>query len=123
MKSYTCIDVLEPLNLCKKYLNIFKDDNVSFVNVENLDDLDFENKYDLVISNWCLSEFNVEGIGYYINNIIRFIDRGYFLMNIWDNDRKNFTINEFSKFFENVYIENEITKTNFNKNFLLWIKK
>jgi SAM-dependent methyltransferase len=121
VKSYTCIDVNEPLNLCRKYLSNFKYTNVDFMVTEAVEYNTFD-QYDLVISNWCLSEFDIEGIQYYISKIINFIPNGYFLMNIWDSERKQFIIDALSTKFM-VSVEEEDTKTNPNNNFLLTISK
>ena len=123
-KGYTCLDVKEPLSLCEKYLNLFNYDNVTYIPTEEIDSINFETKsYDLVISNWCLSEFNKEGIEFYITNIIQHVKKGYFLMNVWDQDRKNFIIDTMSKYFSVVNIESESVDTHSGKNFLLYIEK
>lgn len=122
IKEYTCLDVKEPLSLCKKYLDLFEYTNVKYIDVNNIETNLFD-KYDLVISNWCLSEFDINGMEYYIEHVIKFINKGYFLMNIWENDRKEFLIENMKKYFTNIYIEEEKTKTNSNNNFLLYIEK
>ena len=123
-KKYTCIDVKEPLSLCQKYLKLFNYNNVEFISTEEIDNIEFETKeYDLIISNWCLSEFDNDGIEFYIEKIIKHVKKGYFLMNIWDEPRKNFLIDTISKYFSTVKVESESTKTNINQNFLLYVKK
>jgi len=121
VNHYTCVDVKQPLSLCRKYLELFNYRNVNYINTDELSINNFKDKYDLVISNWCLSEFDNEGIKYYIDNIIQFVDNGYFLMNISDIKRKNFLINELKKHFKIVVIEDEEVKTHTNNNFLVYV--
>ena len=123
-QKYTCVDVKEPLFLCKKYLNLFNFQNVNFLPVDQLEEINFEDEdIDLVISNWCLSEFNINGIKYYIDKIIRYCNKGYFMMNVWDQERKNFLISEFKKYFDVVETEAEHIQTHSNQNFLLYVSK
>ena len=125
VKTYTCIDLKEPLRLCEKYLNLFNYNNVHFINTDKLDGLDeyFFEQYDLVISNWCLSEFDIDGMSYYINKIIKNVHRGYFLMNIWDKERKEYLINTLNNLFTKVNIYEENIKSAWSNNFLLCIEK
>ena len=112
------------LQYCQKYLKLFNYNNVEFISTEEIDNIEFETKeYDLIISNWCLSEFDNDGIEFYIEKIIKHVKKGYFLMNIWDEPRKNFLIDTISKYFSTVKVESESTKTNINQNFLLYVKK
>lgn len=123
VKNYTCIDVSGPLDLCKKYLNHFNYENTTFIGVDELDSvLEFSN-YDLVISNWCLSEFDIPGLSFYVDKIIKFIDRGYFLMNMWDTERKLFLFNELAKHYKTISVEPESVNTFMNNNFILSVKR
>jgi SAM-dependent methyltransferase len=122
--QYTCLDVKEPLSLCEKYLKLFNYSNAEFISTNDIDNIHFEDKkYDLVISNWCLSEFDTDGINFYIEKIIRYSKEGYFLMNIWDDGRKQFLVENMSKYFSQIEIESESVETHANKNFLLYVKK
>jgi hypothetical protein len=118
INTYNCIDVKETLSLCNKYLNLFNYTNVNFYKTTEIP----ENTYDLVISNWCLSEFDNDGIKFYIDTIIKHCQYGYFLMNIWDS-RKEFLLSEISKHFSSVEILPEYPKTHNNPNWLLIVKK
>ena len=118
VKSYSMIDVMPTLNLCKKYLSPFGYENTNFYDINTIP----SNTYDLVISNWCLSEFDETGILNYIESVIRFCKNGYFLMNIWDS-RKEFLLSEISKHFSSVEILPEYPKTHNNPNWLLIVKK
>lgn len=125
VKSYTCVDVLEPLNLCKKYLGLFDYDNTSFITTNELEKLDSPSfkKYELVISNWCLSEFDEYGMSYYVDKIIKNVDKGYFLMNVWDKPRKDHIINIMKDFFPQVNVYAENIKSSWSNNFLLCVNK
>jgi putative sugar O-methyltransferase len=120
VNSYTCIDVKEPLFLCKKYLSLFNYDNVQYQEWNSIK----SSEYNLVISNWCLSEFNEEGINYYVESVIKKCNFGFFLMNVWDTDeRKKYIINKLKEIFNTVEILPEEPKTHQNNNFLLIGKK
>jgi hypothetical protein len=118
VKTYNCIDVKETLSLCNKYLNLFNYTNVAFHETTEIP----LNTYDLAISNWCLSEFDNDGIKFYIDTVIKHCQYGYFLMNIWDS-RKEFLVSEISKHFSSVEILPEYPKTHSNPNWLLIVKK
>ena len=51
-----------------------------------------DKRYDLVISNWCLSEMTWEGLKFYLDKIISKSANGYFIMNIWDTFTKDATL-------------------------------
>jgi hypothetical protein len=118
VKSYSMIDVLPTLNLCKKYLSAFEYENVNFYDSNVIP----TNTYDLVISNWCLSEFDETGILNYIESVIRYCNNGYFLMNIWDS-RKEFLLEKLKPYFNTIEEYPEYPKTHSNNNWLLVIKK
>jgi putative sugar O-methyltransferase len=118
VKNYNCIDVKETLSLCKKYIDLFNYKNINFYKTTEIP----VNTYDLVISNWCLSEFDIEGIRFYIETVIKHCNYGYFLMNIWD-DRKDFLVNEIRKYFSSVEILPEYSKPHSTPNWVLIVKK
>jgi hypothetical protein len=118
VKSYSMIDVLPTLNLCKKYISSFEYKNVHFYDSNTIP----VNTYDLVISNWCLSEFDETGILNYIETVIRNCTYGYFLMNIWDS-RKEFLLKNLKPYFNTIKEYPEYPKTHSNDNWLLVIKK
>lgn len=120
INSYTCIDNINTLNLAKKYINLFKHQNVNFYDTDNIP---INTNYDLIISNWCLSEFDKTGIQFYIDNIVSKSRYGYFEMNIWDDDRKSFILNKMKEYFKIVTIHQEHIKTHPNNNFLLTCSK
>jgi putative sugar O-methyltransferase len=118
IKSYSMIDVKQTLSLCKYYLELFNYKNINFYFPENIK----KKSYDLVISNWCLSEFDESGILYYIENVIQYCNNGFFLMNIWDS-RKEYLLEKLKPYFSDIQIYPEYPKTHQNNNWLLVIKK
>jgi hypothetical protein len=120
VNQYTCIDNFSTLSLAKKYLTKNNKTNVIYYDTDNIET---DRNYDLVISNWCLSEMDQTGISFYIDNIVSKSRFGYFEMNMWDQDRKNFLLNEMKKHFKTVKVVDEIIKTHSNNNFLLICKK
>lgn len=121
VKSYTCVDVKQPLKLCKKYLDLFKYTNTSFINFNEVSEINFSD-YDLVISNWCLSEFDMEGIDFYIEKIIKNCKYGYFLMNAWDEEIKKNIKNKLEKYFTLEIFPEEIKTHHSGLNYLLIVK-
>jgi hypothetical protein len=118
IKSYSMIDLEPTLNLCKYYLSLFNYKNVKFQTSDNIK----QASYDLVISNWCLSEFDETGMEFYIENVIKYCNNGYFLMNSWDH-RKQFFIDALKPYFSYIQEYPEFPKTHANPNWLLVIKK
>jgi hypothetical protein len=118
VKSYTVVDIYPTLQLCQKYLSYFSYNNIDFIKSDNIT----PKKYDTVISNWCLSEFDEEGMSFYIENIIKYCSQGYFLMNTWDS-RRDYLLNELKKYFAYVETFQENPKTHQNDNWVLIIKK
>lgn len=116
--SYHVIDVPPALQLCKKYLSKYDYNNIFYYEDNNIP----LNSYDLVISNWALSEFDEEGISSYVENVVQHCDRGYFLMNIWDH-RKDFILSLLKKIFSVVDVYQEHPKTHKNNNWVLVVKK
>lgn len=120
VKSYACIDNAATLKLAKKYLDKLGFENVSYYDT---DAIEVDAEYDLVISNWCLSEFDNQGMKFYIDNVVSKAKYGYFEMNLWDEERKSWLFNEMKKHFSFVTMIDEDVKTHQNKNFLLICKK
>ncbi len=117
VKSYCFIDVPQTLSLCQKYMEEFSH-NCSYYPFPDVP----EKEFDLVISNWCLSEFDKEGIEFYYNKIIRNCTNGFFMMNIWD-DRKEFILDLAQKDFSHINIIPEYPKTHQNDNWALILIK
>lgn len=124
VNNYTCVDVKEPLSLCKKYLGLFSYKNVNFLETSEIKNSNLIKSNDLVISNWCLSEFDLDGIKYYVDYIVKKCNSGYFLMNCWDTERQNFVRTEMAKYFSSITIIGEEIQTHHSgNNFLLYVKK
>ena len=119
VKHCTLIDVKNVNELQKKYLTGLNYSNVDFWSNKNIK----QDQWDLVISNWCLSEFDKQGIDFYIQEVIQNCKFGYFLMNMWDEDRKSFLLNELKKHFTTVETYAESIKTHVNENWVLILKK
>lgn len=112
-KSYTCMDIPETLGFCEKYLGLldipaFFTEPKPYVG-------------DLCISNWCLSEFSVQGIDWYVENVVKNHKCCYILSNAWDG-RRAFLINKLSEYFK-VEVSPEEPKTHPNNNQLIVGKK
>ena len=73
IKSYHFVDLPEVNNLANKYLKIFEYKNNYFLDFENLPNYE----YDLVISNYALTECTKKMQDYYYNKIIKKSKHGY----------------------------------------------
>jgi len=119
VKSMDLIDRPQTLALAKKYLSLYKHSNVSFHNTESIE----AKEYDLVVSNWCLSELDRKGMQFYIDNVIKTCNHGYFLINFRDESKQQWMIDELSKNFSKVILEEENPPTNEIKNYVLLCSK
>ena len=119
VKSMDLIDRAQTLGLAKKYLSLYKHPNVSFHDTESIE----LKEYDLVVSNWCLSELDRKGIKFYIDNVIKTCNYGYFLINFRDENKQQWMIDELNKIFSNVVLEEENPPTNEIKNYVLLCSK
>ena len=117
VKSYSFVDVPQTLGLCRKYMELF-DHDCNYFNFPSVPTRGF----DLVISNWCLSEFDEDGIQFYFDSIIKNCENGFFMMNIWDQ-RKDFLLDLATKCFKYVNVIPEYPKTHANNNWTLILKK
>jgi hypothetical protein len=118
VESYTCIDHEYPLKLATKYLSTFNYSNITYVNNKNVE----EYSYDLVISNWCLSELDIEGIDFYLKNVISKSKNGYFEMNMESRVTKDWLLSKLNKIFIDVIEIPEVVSTGGPVNFLLICK-
>jgi hypothetical protein len=94
--NYSIIDYPQVLNLSCTYNSKFGN-TIMAIPISDISDSIVP---DLVVSNWCLSELDDEGIEYYYSKVIRNSKYGYFKMNLWDEHRKNSLINMFSVDFD-----------------------
>jgi hypothetical protein len=75
--NYTLIDLPEPLALARRFLKVFNVPNLRFLTMEEL----VPEFYDLVISNYALSECHPSIRASYLNCVIAFARRGYLAVN------------------------------------------
>lgn len=118
IKEYNFIDLYEVNNLTKKYLTPFKYKNNYFLDFENLPD----KKYDLIISNYAITECVSEMQEYYYDKVIKNSTHGYITGNDIGGyyDIKNFKKGDWEKKIKNSLIEDEIPQTDSNnKNYIL----
>jgi putative sugar O-methyltransferase len=118
IKNYSVIDIPATLGVCKKYLSHFNYTNVKYMTTSEVN----TTGADLVISNWCLSELDEQGIQFYVEHVIRHCQYGYFLMNIWDA-RKDFLLETIKPYFKNINVVPEYPKTHANENWVLIVSK
>lgn len=114
--SYIFADLPEALALTKKYLGKFNYKNLNFLDFNNLPD----KKYDLVISNFAISECSREMQETYIDKIFNNSDRGYMLMNVIRRD--NIHQSEWINILPNSKIDVEVPNTA-NGNYILTFKR
>jgi len=90
IKEYNFVDLPEVLNLTKRYLKKYNYDNLHFLDFNNLPD----KKYDLIISNYAITECSKDIQDLYLEKIIANSTNGY----ITGNDiGKCFNINNYNK--------------------------
>jgi putative sugar O-methyltransferase len=90
IKEYNFVDLHEVLNLTKKYLKKYNYNNLHFLDFNNLPD----KKYDLIISNYAITECSKDIQNLYLEKIIFNSKNGY----ITGNDiGKHFNINNYNK--------------------------
>ena len=77
-KSYTLVDLEEPLNLSKKYIQLNDVNNVIYKGGNELED---DIVYDLVISNYAYSECSKDIQELYYNKIIKNSIKGFMILN------------------------------------------
>jgi hypothetical protein len=89
--NYTIIDLPEPKKLIDKVQSkiLKREDRFPCVTPDTIPN----QKWDLVISEYCLSELTDEGIDFYFDKIVSKSQNCYFTMNLWDKQRKDRVIN------------------------------
>lgn len=123
--SYTLVDIPEVLELSKKFL---KDLNVDmnkliFTTMSDLEQKTNDNKkYDLLISEFTISEMNSEMVSFYFNNVAQYCKNAYLAMNIWDSVNKKIFKKALKKLFQAVYEKSEYPKGEW-PNYLLFCHK
>lgn len=115
-KKYSFVDLPEVNSLIKKYLSKFNYSNLEFLDFENLPFQD----YDLVISNYALTECTIEIQDLYIEKILKQSNHGYIIGNdIGDYfNIKNYKKEDWKKIIPTSKLEQEQPMTHRN-NYLL----
>jgi len=111
--QYTLIDLQEPLSLAKHYLDQTCPGG-NFVYFST-DDIEVRN-YDLVISDYCLSEFDEKGVDFYIDHVIKHCKYGYFSVNVPEGERRNYLLTRLREVFDEVKVADEYPKTSHHPN-------
>jgi len=104
-QKYTFVDLPEVLSLIEKYLttlNVVGD--FEFINGKD-ETVEYDKEYDLVISNYAISECNKNVQKYYIENILSKSKHGY----ITHNQFNGYSLNEFINIIKS--FGNEVTVT------------
>ena len=111
--QYTLIDLKEPLLLAEHYLKqTCPNDKFTYLTADNIKIRD----YDLVISDYCLSELDGKGVDFYVDNVIKHCARGYFSVNIPEGDRRAYLLGKLREVFDEVKVEDENPKTSRHPN-------
>jgi hypothetical protein len=116
VNSYQLVDLDVVLELSKKYLSKYNYSNVYF-NRPYLD------KYDLVISNYAITECNRDTQLKYIDNIVNVSRHGYITCNYISDvfNVNSLSKEEFiSKINKNIFIQPETPQTHTNNFLLIW---
>jgi 6-pyruvoyl-tetrahydropterin synthase len=114
LKDYVICDLPEVEQLAKKYLSKF---NIDFTNDRNK-----HKKFDLFVSEFCLSEFNDEWLYKFYNDLIIKSDRIYLTMNMHEEDRKSKFLNKVKEDF-NITVMDEYPKTQWPNYIVIGNKK
>lgn len=114
LKDYLLCDLPKVEALAQKYLSSF--------NISTSTDRNKFDKFDLFISEFCLSEFNDDGIYQFYNDLIIKSDRIYLTMNLHDENRKTKFIDRISEDF-NIIILDEYPKTRWPNYIIIGTKK
>ena len=103
--EYTLIDLPESLSVGKAYLKYFNVD-ATYISSENIS---LEESYDLVISDYCISELSYDGISFYIDNVVSKCKNGYFTINN-DQETRNFLLSKLQEIYNDVKVIPEAPK-------------
>ena len=97
-KYYTLIDLEPVLKLSQKYLKNL--DNISYINYINCEEMGEDDKeYNLLISEYSLTELNEEGMETYYNTLFKRCNNAYIVANIWDYRKKKQFIKRLEELF------------------------
>ena len=118
-KSYTLVDLKEPLDLTKKYLELSNVNNVKF---KEMNELGEKSIYDLVISNYAFSECAKEIQHIYSEKVFKNSKNGYITTNFTSDI---YNVNSYNKgellgLVEDSYTIDEEPLTGKNNMILVW---
>lgn len=108
---YTLIDIPESLAVAKAYLG--EEEDIYFMSCENIGPL----KADLVISDYCLSEMDRDGIDFYLKSVVQYCSNGYFTCN--NIGVTNYLIDQLREMFHQVTVQPEKPKTSRHINIIV----
>lgn len=109
---YTLVDIPESLAVAKAYLKQVK--LVRFVNSTEVKPI----SAGLVISDYCLSEMDKDGVDFYLNTVVRYCNNGYFTCNkIGVTD---YLLSQLKEIFHQVVVEPEKPKTSKHDNIIVY---
>jgi len=115
IKDYVLCDLPNVEELATKYLS-----KLGITNTTT--DRNKHTKFDLFISEFCLSEFNDEGIYEFYEDLVKKSDRIYLTMNLHDEDRKKRFLSRVSEDFD-ITIVDEYPKTRWANYIIIGNKK
>lgn len=110
---YSLVDIPESLAVAKAYLQ--DDEDLIFINCE---ETIASKKYDLVISDYCLSEMDKSGVDFYIETIVRYCHNGYFTCN--QIGVSQYLIKQLNDLFHQVAVQPEEPKTSKHNNIIVY---
>lgn len=117
--DYSIIDIPEVKNLQKSYLNVLlPNNNITLI---SSDSIDISKEYDLIISDYCISEFDKEGVDFYIE-IAKKCKTGYFTINSTGEIRE-YLINKLKEVFNSVVLKEEYPLTSTHLNYYAVCKR
>lgn len=80
-KSYDFFDLEKVLPLIKKYVSNLNLEDIDISYENQFNRKKFRNEYDLLLSNYAISECDIDTQNYYFENVIRLSKRGYITFN------------------------------------------
>lgn len=108
--SYTFIDMPDVTKLCQKYLETI-DNSLKPRLIYSPKEEELKEQYDLLISEFALSEIDDQGLEYYFEKVVKRSKEVFLGMNIWDQNKKKFFRKKLEEIFEVVMEIDETPKT------------
>jgi hypothetical protein len=117
--DYSIVDIPEAKNLQESYLNtVLPDNNITLISTDNIDTSE---EYDLMLSDYCISEFNEEGVDFYID-VAKKCKTGYFTINS-TGKIKDYLLEKLKEVFNTVDVKDEYPLTSTFRNVYAICKK